>query len=767
MTMAKKILFTLVIALFGITILAVSMVTLAIIVTYPKLPPLTALTDYKPKIPLRIFSEDNVLIGEFGEEKRAFMPINKTPPLMIKALLAAEDERFYQHGGIDYIGVIRAIAGNLISGRSQSGASTITMQVAKNFYLSNEKTYTRKFNEALLSFKIEHNLSKDQILELYLNQIYLGQRAYGFASAAQIYFGKELKDLNIAEFAMLAGLPKAPSAYNPIVNPKRATLRQKYVLRRMAELGFINEQEYNTALETKLTYKRSTEQFPVHAEYVAEMVRQMMVKKYQEAAYTQGFKVYTTINSQLQKDAYTALRDGILSYDVRHGYKGPEGFIDTTILSGQQEEQLDEALSNIKDADDLRPAIVLSSNSNLVSAYLSGGEIINIQGDGLRFARNALSEKNPPATRIRPGAIIRVTATEKGWLISQLPKVEGALIAMNPNNGAIRALVGGFDFNNSSFNHVTQAWRQPGSTFKPFIYSAGLERGITPATMINDAPLVIEMNGQRWEPKNYDGSFSGMTSVRRALTFSKNLVSVRILQAIGADYAQQHITRFGFEAKQHPAYLTMALGAGSVTPLQMAEGYSVFANTGYRVRSYFIDRIEDARGKVLAKTQPEVAGKNAPRTLDARNAFIMTSLMEDVIRMGTATKAKALGRSDLAGKTGTTNDAFDAWFAGFQPNLVAVSWIGFDQPKSLGARETGGAAALPIWVSFMSKALNNVPESPWQVPEGVVARTTETERGPVTEYFLQEFQSTNPQLGLSGSSDTDSAPIEEIKDQLF
>lgn len=765
--MAKKILFTLVIALFGITILAVSMVTLAIIVTYPKLPPLTALTDYKPKIPLRIFSEDNVLIGEFGEEKRAFMPINKTPPLMIKALLAAEDERFYQHGGIDYIGVIRAIAGNLISGRSQSGASTITMQVAKNFYLSNEKTYTRKFNEALLSFKIEHNLSKDQILELYLNQIYLGQRAYGFASAAQIYFGKELKDLNIAEFAMLAGLPKAPSAYNPIVNPKRATLRQKYVLRRMAELGFINEQEYNTALETKLTYKRSTEQFPVHAEYVAEMVRQMMVKKYQEAAYTQGFKVYTTINSQLQKDAYTALRDGILSYDVRHGYKGPEGFIDTTILSGQQEEQLDEALSNIKDADDLRPAIVLSSNSNLVSAYLSGGEIINIQGDGLRFARNALSEKNPPATRIRPGAIIRVTATEKGWLISQLPKVEGALIAMNPNNGAIRALVGGFDFNNSSFNHVTQAWRQPGSTFKPFIYSAGLERGITPATMINDAPLVIEMNGQRWEPKNYDGSFSGMTSVRRALTFSKNLVSVRILQAIGADYAQQHITRFGFEAKQHPAYLTMALGAGSVTPLQMAEGYSVFANTGYRVRSYFIDRIEDARGKVLAKTQPEVAGKNAPRTLDARNAFIMTSLMEDVIRMGTATKAKALGRSDLAGKTGTTNDAFDAWFAGFQPNLVAVSWIGFDQPKSLGARETGGAAALPIWVSFMSKALNNVPESPWQVPEGVVARTTETERGPVTEYFLQEFQSTNPQLGLSGSSDTDSAPIEEIKDQLF
>ena len=765
--MAKKLIFSLLITIFGLAIIGISVAALAVIVTYPKLPSLDALTDYKPKIPLRIFSEDNVLIGEFGEERRAFTPINQVPPLMVKALLAAEDERFFQHGGIDYIGVLRAIIGNLLSGHSQSGASTITMQVAKNFYLSNEKTYTRKFNEALLSFKIEHNLSKDQILELYINQIYLGQRAYGFSSAAQTYFGKDLKDLSIAEFAMLAGLPKAPSAYNPIVNPKRATLRQKYVLRRMAELNFIDEAQYKTALAAELTYKRSSQQFTIHAEYVAEMVRQMMVKKYQDATYTQGFKVYTTINSQAQQDAYLALRTGILSYDSRHGYKGPEGFIDAALLNSQQEDQLDEALSNTQDADDLRAAIVLSSNNNQVSAYLHGGEKITIQGDGLRFARSALSEKIPPANRIRPGAIIRVNATEKGWAITQLPKVEGALVAMNPNNGAIQALVGGFDFNNSNFNHVTQAWRQPGSTFKPFIYSASLERGVTPATMINDAPLVIEMDGQRWEPKNYDGSFSGMTSVRRALTFSKNLVSVRILQAIGADYAQQHITRFGFDPKQHPAYLTMALGAGSVTPLQMAEGYAVFANTGYRVRSYFVDRIEDARGKVLAKTQPEIAGKNAPRTLDARNAFIMTSMMGDVIRMGTATKAKALGRNDVAGKTGTTNDAFDAWFAGFQPNLVAITWIGFDQPKSLGARETGGAAALPIWVNFMNKALSNMPESPWEMPDGVIAKATETERGPITEYFYQEFQSTNPQLGLSGGVETESAPIEEIKEQLF
>ncbi len=765
--MAKKIIISLLVLFFGITIIGISLAALAVIVTYPKLPPLNALTDYKPKIPLRIFSEDKVLIGEFGEERRAFVPINQVPPMMINALLAAEDERFYQHGGIDYLGVLRAIVGNVLSGHSQSGASTITMQVAKNFYLSNEKTYTRKFNEALLAFKIEHNLSKDQILELYINQIYLGQRAYGFSSAAQTYFGKNLKDLTVAEFAMLAGLPKAPSAYNPIVNPKRATLRQMYVLRRMAELNFIDAAQYKAAQTERLVFSRNSQQFPVHAEYVAEMVRQMMFKKYQEATYTQGFQVFTTINSQAQNDAYSALRNGILDYDNRHGYRGPEGFIDAALLANQIDEQLDEALNNIKEADDLRPAVVLSSNSKEVNAYLQGGEKITIQGEGLRFARSALSDKNTPANRIRPGAIIRVNATEKGWAIKQLPDVEGAIVAMNPQSGAIRALVGGFDFNHNNFNHVTQAWRQPGSSFKPFVYSASLERGVTPATMINDAPLVIEVGGQRWEPKNYDGRFRGMTSVRKALTLSTNLVSVRILQAIGADYAQQHLTRFGFDPKQHPAYLTMALGAGSVTPLQLAEGYSVFANTGYRVRSYFIDRIEDARGKVLAQTQPEVAGKNAPRTLDARNAFIMNSMMGDVIKMGTATKAKVLGRNDLAGKTGTTNDAYDAWFAGYQAQLVTITWIGFDQPKSLGARETGGGAALPIWVNFMGKALKDIPESPWVMPDGVTSRTSDTERGPITEYFYQEFQSTNPQLGLSGGSETEVAPIDEIKEQLF
>ncbi|WP_410500129.1 penicillin-binding protein 1A [Chitinibacter sp. S2-10] len=772
--MTKKIflaIFTIVICL---SLIVICLSAMAVAITYPKLPSLEALTDYKPKVPLRIFTQDKILIGEFGEERRAFTPIDKVPKGMINALLAAEDERFYRHGGIDYLGVMRAIIGNLTSGQTRSGASTITMQVARNFYLSNEKTFTRKFNEALLSFKIEHNLSKDQILELYINQIYLGQRAYGFASAAQIYFGKPLNALSHAEMAMLAGLPKAPSAYNPVVNPKRAKLRQMYVLRRMHELKTLTDTEYQQAQVEPIKVVRSNQQYPVHAEYIAEMVRQMMYERYKDAIYTEGYQVFTTINSQMQQAAYESLREGLLDYDSRHGYRGPEGFIEPTLLTSGAEEQLDEALSGIKDADDLRIAVVTKLTKNSVTAYIKGDEQITIQGDGLKFARSALSEKNAPAKRIRPGAIIRVRASDKGWIITQVPQVEGALVAVNPQQGAIQALVGGFDYSNNHFNHVTQAWRQPGSSFKPFIYSAALERGITPATQINDAPLVIDpaqSNGQVWEPKNYDGTYSGMMPVRKALTLSKNMVSIRILQAIGTDYAQQHLTRFGFSPKDHPPYLTMALGAGSVTALQMAEGYSVFANTGYRVRSYFIDRIEDSKGKIIAQTQPEIAGKNAARTLDPRNAFIMTSMMEDVIKMGTATKAKALGRNDLAGKTGTTNDAYDAWFAGFHPQLVAVTWMGFDQPRSLGARETGGAAALPIWVNFMSSALRNVPEAPKAVPEGIITKTSETERGTIVEYYLQEFPSTNSELGLGGGGgnnvDSDAQALEEIKELLF
>lgn len=765
--MLKRILLIIFGAFSGLALIGAAILLLAATLTYPKLPSLDALTAYQPKIPLRVYSADNVLIGEFGEEKRSFTPIGQTPKLMINALLAAEDERFYRHGGVDYIGVARAMVLNVFKGHAQSGASTITMQVARNFYLSNEKTLSRKFNEALLSFKIERNLTKDQILELYINQIYLGQRAYGFAAAAQTYFGKDMSKLSIAEAAMLAGLPKAPSSINPIANFKRAKQRQLYVLRRMHELKFITDAEYAQAQEAPLEVRQPGQDFQIHAEYVAESVRQMMYERYKEAAYTQGYRVYTSIDSKQQNAAYKALRQGLLDYDQRHGYRGAEGFVPAEAL--KDEDDIEEALEKFSDMDDLQVGVITALNSKTVSVHLKDGDDIQIQGDGLRLGRNLLSDKAAPASRLRPGAIIRVRKAAKGWAIAQLPQVEGAIVAMDPDDGAIKAMVGGFDFNRASFNHVTQAWRQPGSSFKPFIYSAALERGITPATQINDAPLSInpdQVGGQKWEPKNYDGKFAGPMSVRNALTLSKNLVSIRILQAISPQYAQEHIARFGFSAKNHPAYLTMALGAGSVTPMQMAEAYSVFANTGFLVHHHLITRIEDSRGRTIAKMEPEVAGKNAARTLDARNAFVMTNMMRDVVRFGTAAKARSLGRGDLAGKTGTTNDSHDAWFAGFQPKLVAVVWVGFDQPKSLGSGETGGGAALPVWINFMSSALKNQPEYSHPMPDGVVAQSQQTERGTSTEYFFKEHLQTNPELGLETGSGS-SAPLEEVKELLF
>ncbi|MDK2122969.1 penicillin-binding protein 1A [Parachitinimonas caeni] len=754
----------------ALVVAAIGAVAMAIAVTYPRLPSLDVLTDYRPKIPLRVYTSDGALIGEFGEERRAFVPIAQVPQLMKFAILAAEDERFYQHHGVDYIGVARALLSNIVSGQTRSGASTITMQVARNFFLSSERTYSRKFNEVLLATKIDHDLSKDQILELYFNQIYLGQRAYGFAAAAQAYYGKSLNQLTIQEMAMLAGLPKAPSSYNPVVNPKRARLRQLYVLRRMRELNFIDDAQLQAAVEAPSYVRHSAESFAVHGEYVAEMVRQTMVERYKDAAYTQGFKVYTTVVANHQNTAFESARKGLLDYDRRHGYRGPEGYVDIDQAKDKPEEWLDDQLAEVKDAGDLIPAVVLQASPKLVKVYAKGGNLLEIPASGLKFVQAFLSDKQPPASRIRRGAVVRVQLQDKNWQLVQLPQAEVAFLSMNPQNGAILSLIGGFDFGRNNFNHVTQAWRQPGSSFKPFIYSAGIERGFTPATLINDAPLVIDpgqIGGQHWEPKNFDGGFSGMMTMRNALTRSKNLVSIRILQAISPQYAQRHITRFGFDPKQHPAYLTMALGAGIVTPQQLAEGYSVFANTGYRVRSYFIDRIEDSRGQVLAKTEPEVAEKNATRTLDVRNAFIMTSMMHDVTRFGTAAKTNVLGRNDLAGKTGTTSDSHDAWFAGFQPSLVAVAWIGFDQPKSLGGSETGGVAALPIWINYMGKMLKGVPEYIYPVPEGVVTQSIESERGARTEYFLAEFPQTNPELGLDNSSNGNAQSIDEVKDLLF
>ncbi|WP_432207513.1 penicillin-binding protein 1A [Burkholderia cenocepacia] len=695
----------------------------ALVVAWPNMPSLDALTDYRPKVPLRIYTSDHVLIGEFGEERRDVVHFKDVPDSLKKAILAIEDARFYDHGGVDLTGIIRAGFVALTNGHASQGASTITMQVARNFFLSSEKTYTRKIYEMLLAYRIERALTKDQILEVYMNQIYLGQRAYGFASAARVYFGKDLKDITLAEAAMLAGLPKAPSAYNPVVNPKRAKVRQEYILQRMLELNFITREQYDEAAAQPLVVKGPGRDFSVHAEYVAEMVRQMMYAQYREETYTRGFNVVTTIDSADQQVAYTALRKGIMDYERRHGYRGPEGFIELPPGADDREQAIDDALLEHPDNGELIAAVVTAASPRQITVAFIDGSTATIEGDNLRFASGALSANAQPNRRIRPGAIVRVVKNDAGkWSITQLPQVEGAFLSIVPQDGAIRSLVGGFDYNKNKFNHVTQAWRQPGSSFKPFIYSASLDKGLGPATVINDGPLYFsaaETGGQPWEPKNYGGGFEGPMSMRTALQRSRNLVSIRILNNIGTKYAQQYITRFGFDADRHPAYLPMALGAGQVTPLQMAGAYSVFANGGYRVNPYLIAEVTDPNGAIVARAQPLVAEQNAPRAIDARNAYVMNSLLQSVAQRGTGARTNVLKRTDLAGKTGTTNDSHDAWFAGYQHTLAAIAWIGYDNPRSLGDRETGGGLSLPVWIEYMGAALKGVPEFKPTVPDGV------------------------------------------------
>ena len=699
------------------------LVAVALSVAYPNLPDISELSDYRPKLPLRVFSLEGSLIGEFGEERRQLTPIAQIPKIMTDAVLAIEDARFYEHGGIDYKGVLRAAIANLGRVKSQ-GASTITMQVARNVYLSSEKTYTRKIYEILLTFKLEHLLSKDQILEIYMNQIFLGNRAYGFASAAEAYFGKDLKSLSIAEAAMLAGLPKAPSAYNPIANPKRARSRQLYIIERMLENGFINAEQAAAAKQEQLKVKTNSDNSRVHAEFVAESVRQLMFAQYGEDTYTRGLNVYTTLRADQQDVAYKALRRGIMDFERRQVYRGPEKFAALPAGGQELEEAIDEALEEHPNNGDLLSAVVLEADARRVLATRQNGETIEITGEGLKPVQSGLTDKAPANIRIRRGAVIRVVKTNKDtWEITQLPEVEGAFVALDPRDGSIRALVGGFDFEKNKFNHVTQAWRQPGSSFKPFIYSAALEKGFTPATVINDAPLFFDSGvtgSQPWEPKNYDGKFEGPMNLRRGLAKSKNMVSIRILQAVGPAYAQSWVTRFGFDEDKHPAYLTMALGAGSVTPLQMATGYAVFANGGFRVNPWLISRVTDQQGRVLVQTKP-LAQDESLRAIDPRNAFIMGSLLQEVTRTGTAASAQAtLKRPDLFGKTGTTNDSMDTWFAGYQPTLAAVVWIGYDTPRKLGDRETGGGLSLPVWIRFMESALKNQPISEPLPPEGVV-----------------------------------------------
>jgi penicillin-binding protein 1A len=710
-------------ALLGAALLAALLVAgLALAVAYPNLPEVSSLTDYRPKLPLRVFSADGVLLGEFGEERRSFLPIGQIPQVMKDAVLAAEDARFYQHGGVDYKGVARAALENLRDARSQ-GASTITMQVARNFYLSTEKTFTRKIYEILLALKIERLLTKDQILELYMNQIFLGQRANGFAAASEIYFGKKIKDVSVAEAAMLAGLPKAPSAYNPVSNPRRATARQRYIINRMFENGFITEAQHEEALAQQLRYRTQADNL-VHAEFVAETARQLVFSQYGDEAYTRGLNVYLTVNTTDQTVAYRALRRGLMDYELRQVYRGPEAYVDLPADANLIDARVAEALTEHPDNDDLRAAVVLEASPRKVTAMLQTGDSIAVTGDGLRPVTSGLSDKAGPKTQIRRGAVVRAMRNAKGdWLLTQLPEVEGAFVAMDPRSGAVRALVGGFDFGKSKFNHVTQAWRQPGSSFKPFIYSAALERGFTPATVVNDAPLFFdsgETGSQPWEPKNYDGKFEGPMPLQTALAKSKNMVSIRVLRGTGPAFAQEWIENFGFDRDKHPAYLTMALGAGSVTPMQMATAYSTFANGGFRLPPMLIQRVTDQKGKLLLESKSPVLDESL-RTLPARNAFVMSTLLQEVTRSGTAAKAQAaLKRPDLYGKTGTTNDSMDAWFAGFQPTLTAVVWIGYDTPKKLGDRETGGGLSLPVWIEFMQSALRGVPVQDLMPPEGVV-----------------------------------------------
>ncbi len=732
-----------------------ALVGVGLAVAYPSLPEISELTDYRPKLPMRVYATDGTLIGEYGEERRHLTPIAEIPKVMKDAVLAIEDSRFYSHSGVDLKGLVRAAVANLGKVKSQ-GASTITMQVARNAYLSSEKTISRKLFEILLTFKLEHQLSKDQILEIYMNQVFLGNRSYGFAAAADTYFGKALKDLTVAEAAMLAGLPKAPSTFNPITNPSRARVRQQYIIDRMLEEGDITAEQAAVAKKQELHVRAGGVNIQTHAEYVAETIRQLVFAQYGDEAYTRGLNVMTTINATQQEVAYKALRKGIMDYERRQKYRGPEAFVELSNDAANLPSEVDDALDDHPDNGDVMAAVVLDANAKKITALRPNNEALEITGEGLRPAQSGLSDKAAPNIRIRRGAVIRVARTPANtWEITQLPEVEGAFIAMDPRDGSIPAMVGGFDFNKNKFNHATQAWRQPGSSFKPFIYSSALEKGFTPATVVNDAPLFFDAGvtgGQPWAPKNYGGKFEGPMPLHTALAKSVNMVTIRVLMSIGARYAQEWITRFGFDAEKHPAYLTMGLGAGSVTPIQMAAAYSVFANGGYRIDPWLISKITDQKGKVLVQSQPP-ARSEATRAIDARNAFIMERLLNEVARAGTAARAQGtLKRADLYGKTGTTNDSIDTWFAGFQPTIAAVVWMGYDTPRSLGDRETGGGLSLPVWITFMETALKGVPVDVLNVPEGVV--------NVAGEWYFQEYApgSGIGHLNETGASGDPSAP---------
>jgi penicillin-binding protein 1A len=710
----------------------------------PDLPDIDNLKDVQLQVPLKVLSRDGRLIAEFGEKRRNPLTYEEIPERMIQAFLSAEDANFFRHPGVDYRGLLRAGVQLALTGKKKQGGSTITMQVARNFYLSSQKTYTRKLSEIFLAFRIEEELSKPEILELYLNKIYLGHRAYGVGAAARVYYGKDVDELTLAQTAMIAGLPKAPSSFNPLANPPRAIERRDYVLGRMLELGYIDKAAHDTAVAEPISASRYAPDIEVEAPYVAEMVRAEMVERFDEEAYTGGFSVYTTVTAEEQSAANAAVRNALDAYSERHGYYGAEGRLEPL---PDADEARDAALADRAVVGELLPAIVTAVADKSATVYLGKGRSGEIDWDGMKWARPFVNidrlgtQPKQAADVVQPGDIIRVRPAEDKdgaprWQLAQVPRVAGALVALAPDDGAIRALVGGYDFYHSKFNRVTQAKRQPGSGFKAFIYSAALENGFTPASLINDAPVVFEdpsLEGA-WRPENYSGKFFGPTRLRYALTKSRNLVSIRLLRSMGVEAALRHIARFGFDPEQLPHNLSLALGSADVTPLQMASAYAILANGGFRVTPYFIARIERDDGEVVFEASPprvcrdcpppaegtEPDPQQAPRVLDERNRYLMYSMMQDVIRQGTATKARELGRKDLAGKTGTTNDQRDAWFNGFNQHLVANAWVGFDDNGKLGRGEVGGRAALPAWMDFMRVALKDVPDVEPTMPEGIV-----------------------------------------------
>ncbi|MCQ9617762.1 PBP1A family penicillin-binding protein [Paenalcaligenes niemegkensis] len=709
----------------GAGLCGILLLSLALALAWPNLPDLSAMTDYRPRVPLRIYTADKVLIGEFGEERRNVMNFDEIPDAMKSAILAAEDDRFYQHGGIDIRGVARAALANVISMRKTQGASTITMQLARNFYLSSEKTYTRKFYELLLTFKIESALSKDQILDLYMNQIFLGHRAYGFAAASRAYFGKQLTDITLAEAAMLAGIPRAPSRYNPIANYNEAKRQQLVVLRRMLSLGYITPDEHDEAIEQTIEIRSAPGTpaggYSIHGDYVAELARQLLHGVYKDNIYSRGFNVYTTVNSKDQEAAYLSVRNGVYNYTKRMPFPGPEGQVSLAEGIENDAEAFSDILASVQrdhpDTGELLTAVVLSASPTKITAALTADQTIDItEKRALNIVARGLTPNANDKVRISRGSVVYLFDNGEYWEVINMPSVQASLVSIAPQDGAIKAMVGGFHFSDGKFNRVTQAWRQPGSAFKPFVYAAALEKGLTPATQISDSRfhLTREQTGsQPWSPKNYGGTYETMLTMRQGLYKSKNMVSIRVMQAVGPKYVQDYLTRFGFERERQPPVLPVALGAGSVTPLQLAGGYAVFANGGYRVQPYLIDYVTDSQGEIIMRSKPVIAGDARAQAIDPRTAYVMSDLLRGVATSGTASRASAaLKRNDIGGKTGTTNDSHDAWFAGYTPDLVSIAWMGFDRPKSLGSGETGGGVSMPIWVDYMRVALEGKPQVP-------------------------------------------------------